>query len=363
MQPAFRRLSPPVALLVAGLFTATAISTRPLVAEPTAPPPEQTVHQWPTVVREAAGQPTSVNVENLRQIQTTVQKLLPDLLAATVGISQSAGGQGSGVIVSAEGLILTAGHVSGTPGRELMLHLSDGRTLRGKTLGRNKSDDSGMIQILEDGPFPHVALGTSTDLRRGDWIIALGHPGGWRRDRPAVLRVGRVSRQNQWVVSDAVLVGGDSGGPLFNLEGKLVGIHSRIGNSTASNMHVPIDKVSTVWDRLAAGEEWSSTRDGIAGILGITPGGPYLGIEVEEADDGTGVRVTLVEQSGPAAGAGVLTGDVISKINDRAVSNRERLVQLLGRYNAGDTVRLEVLRDDAEPQTLRVRLGRRPTGP
>lgn len=359
-----------------------------------APAAEPLIRLWPPseavesaiqarAVREPVA-PGRVSIQALQDTERRVQALLPKLLAATVGISQSAGGQGSGVIVSADGLILTAGHVSGAPGREVVIHFSDGRTARGKTLGRNKSDDSGMIRLLppdDSGdaqdvnvdpdestrparPYPFVEVGGSGGLARGEWVIALGHPGGWRRDRPAVLRVGRVARVGQWVVTDAVLVGGDSGGPLFDLQGRLVGIHSRIGNSTASNMHVPVDKINAAWDRLVAGEDWSDIADGLARALNAA--GPYLGIEVEELRDppgnAPGLRVTLVEQSGPAAGAGLMAGDVIHKINDRTIDTRDRLVQVLRRYNVGDTVRLEVTRDDGAAATLRVKLGRRPTG-
>lgn len=357
-------------------------------ADAPAPAREETIRLWPpsravASARDGSGQDAPaerVTADALRQTEARVQELLPNLLAATVGISQSAGGQGSGVIVTAEGLVLTAGHVSGAPGREVVLHLSDGRTARGKTLGRQKSDDSGMIQILppkeddeEDGavnaaeppppgpPYPFVEVGGSGDLSRGDWVIALGHPGGWRRDRPAVLRVGRVLRVEKWLISDAVLVGGDSGGPLFDLQGRVVGIHSRIGTNVASNMHVPMDKINGVWDRLAAGEEWSDAPDALTRLLG---GGPYLGIQVEDAPalETPGIRVTMVEQTGPAAGAGLMAGDVIHRINDRPIDSSDRLVQALQRYSVGDTVRLEITRDDGETATLRVKLGRRPPG-
>src|SRR5262249_60443961 len=85
-------------------------------------------------------------------------------------------GQGSGVIVSADGYILTAGHVSGPPNRTVEISLADGRKVKGKTLGVNRSIDSGMIKIISEGKWPHVELGDSGALKKGQWCLAVGHP-------------------------------------------------------------------------------------------------------------------------------------------------------------------------------------------
>jgi serine protease Do len=170
-----------------------------------------------------------------------------------------------------------------------------------------------------------------------------------------------MNRSQTWVMTDAVLVGGDSGGPLFDLDGKLVGIHSRIGNSTSANMHVPIDKFTNDWARLAAGEEWNELGDAIARAGAPTP---WLGIDVEStgADQGlpVGLRVTVVEQTGPAAAAGLMAGDVITRFNSRPVEDRDDLTDRIARLRVGDTARLEIVRDGGESATLRVKLGRRP---
>src|SRR5262249_42222176 len=159
--------------------------------------------------------------------------------------------------------VLTAGHVSGTPNREAMLVLADGRRVKAKTLGNNRGIDSGMMKITTEGKYPFVPLGNSTDLKKGQWVITVGHPGGYNPNRSPVVRVGRVlNRTNGYIESDCTLVGGDSGGPLFDMQGNLVGIHSRIGWNITDNVHVPVDTYRDTWDRLAKAESWGGWNFG-----------------------------------------------------------------------------------------------------
>ena len=140
----------------------------------------------------------------------------------------------------------------------------DGKRLRAKSLGRNGGIDSGMMKILDPGPFPFVEMGKSSKMKVGQWCIGVGHPGGLKPNRGMVVRVGRILvNSNSFIRTDCFLVGGDSGGPLFNMQGEVIGIHSRIGARLMSeNMHVPMDTYSQTWERLAKGEAWG-------GILGM----------------------------------------------------------------------------------------------
>lgn len=202
----------------------------------------------------AKDQPGSV--ADLKAIEQRVQELLPKITPAVVGI-RIGFAQGSGVIVSKDGYVLTAGHVSGEPGRPATVILPDGRQLKAKTLGRNGGLDSGMIKITDEGEWPYVEMGNSSALKRGQWVLAIGQPGGFRPNRTPVVRVGRVLVANPILIrTDCTLVGGDSGGPLFDMNGKVVGIHSRIGNNITENIHVPVDPYRKTWDRLAKGESW-----------------------------------------------------------------------------------------------------------
>ena len=156
-------------------------------------------------------------------------------LPATVGLNVQ-DGQGSGVIVSKDGYVLTAGHVSGAPGTRVTVVLSNGTMVRAQALGANNGIDSGMVKITTPGEYPFVPLGSTMNLVAGQWVVALGHPGGYQVSRPPVLRLGRIltvrGGPRGAVGTDCPLINGDSGGPLFDLDGRLIGINSRIGPMT-----------------------------------------------------------------------------------------------------------------------------------
>jgi hypothetical protein len=186
-----------------------------------------------------------------------VQKVLKKVMPAVVGVRVGPG-QGSGVIIREDGTILTAGHVSGKPKKDAVIIMTTAKTHKGTTLGQNKGIDSGMLKIDEEGKYPFLDMGKSAELKKGQWVVAIGHPGGFRPNRTPVVRVGRILYADKNVIrTDCTLVGGDSGGPLFDMQGRVIGIHSRIGGLAISeNMHVPVDIYRKEWDKLAAGESF-----------------------------------------------------------------------------------------------------------
>jgi len=196
------------------------------------------------------------SIEELKSLQTKVAKTVKKVLPSVVGVQVGAA-RGSGVIISKDGYVLTAGHVVGRPGQKVTFTFSDGETAEGVTLGMFKSFDAGLMQIKDCDDLPFVEKGVSADLKSGNWCIASGHPLGYQQGRPPVVRVGRILRVNEDAVqTDCPLVGGDSGGPLFDLEGRVIGINSRIGQKMQMNFHVPVDIFTTHWERLAKGDEW-----------------------------------------------------------------------------------------------------------
>lgn len=214
------------------------------------------------------------NVEDLRAIEKRVQAVVAKVTPAVVGVRVGAA-QGSGVIIDKDGTVLTAGHVSGQPGRDAQIILPDGRKLKAKTLGQNKGIDSGMLKITDEGAWPAVELGKSAEVKPGQWVVAIGHPGGYRSNRTPVVRVGRVLTANKLLIrTDCTLVGGDSGGPLFDMEGRVIGIHSRIGGAITENVHVPVDTYRETYAKLAKGESWG----GFLGqqVVVQTPGGKVI---------------------------------------------------------------------------------------
>ena len=153
------------------------------------------------------------SIDDLRALQARLKDLSQKLIPATVNVRVGPA-QGSGVIISEDGYVLTAGHVCIEPDRDVVFTLSDGRQVRGKSLGMNTQLDSGLMKITTPGKYSAVQWGDSSELRSGQWVIALGHPGGLEADRPAVMRLGRVLSADDEVIStDCTLVGGDSGGP------------------------------------------------------------------------------------------------------------------------------------------------------
>lgn len=148
--------------------------------------------------------PAPETVDDLRAIEKQVQVVVAKVQAATVGVFIGRGA-GSGVIVK-DGYVLTAGHVLGKPRQDVVLRLPDGRKLKGKSLGKNGGIDSGLIKIEDKGTYPSVEMGKSASLKKGQWVVSIGHPGGYRPNRTPVVRLGRVqSVTNSVVMTDCAL--------------------------------------------------------------------------------------------------------------------------------------------------------------
>jgi serine protease Do len=222
-----------------------------------------------------AGNPPTVeapkDVAGFQALESQIKAVVAKALPSMVGIHIS-GSSGSGVIVSEDGLVMTAGHVVGKPGQDVTFFFSDGKTAKGKTLGMYASADAGMMKITDPGKWPFVEKGQSAALKPGTWCVAIGHPLGYQPGRPPVVRLGRVLHAGDGVIqTDCPLVGGDSGGPLLSLEGKVIGINSRIGGPTDVNLHVPVDIFNANWDRLLKGEAWHAVLPGREGPDVKTP--------------------------------------------------------------------------------------------
>jgi serine protease Do len=297
------------------------------------------------------------SVDELKAIQDHVARVAERVMPAVVSVRVGAA-SGSGVIVSKDGYILTAGHVSGKPDRDVVVIFNNGKTAKGKTLGGNHGIDSGLIKITGDGEWPYVEMGDSSELRVDDWCLVIAHHGGYKTGRPAPVRLGRVLKNDEkraTITTDAVLVGGDSGGPLIDMHGRVVGINSRISNSLASNMHVSVNPFRDDWNKIAQGEVWGKLGGG-AGGFGQGGGGVYIGVTTEARDDK--VVVTEVAPNSPAEKAGFKVEDIIVKFDDRDVPGPLKLAELVRGHKAGDRVVVEIRRGE-ENLRLKVEIGRR----
>jgi serine protease Do len=304
------------------------------------------------------------DLDELKSLQDRVKKVVDKCTPSTVAILIGFGA-GSGVIVSDDGIVLTAAHVIageskfGRPtdyeaGKDCIIVLQDGTKVKAKTLGINEKLDSGMVKIIDKGPekdgkWPFIPMAKSADLKKGQWVVALGHPGGPKTGRPPVARLGRIENNTKDLVrSNCTLVGGDSGGPLFDLDGNVVGIHSRIGLSLAQNIHVPADVFKADWDKLVAGD-----------VVGRQPktGGAVVGVVFAE-DENDDAWVAEVDDDGPAAKGGLKPGDTITKFNGEPIKTVKKFRELMKDKKPGEVLKLTVRRS-VETLTLTVTLGKK----
>ena len=287
--------------------------------------------------------PAPENREDLLAIQNAFTSALPNASAATVAI-EITDGSGTGVIVSPDGLILTAAHVSGAPGKKVEVIMQDGKRVNAITLGLDSESDAAMVRITDPGTWPFVEIDKSKSYKLGDWVFALGHSGGFNKERGLVLRPGRIVRiADQSLQSDCILI---------DLAGRLIAIHSRVGPQLVVNMHVGIGVFQEKWDALMNSE-----------FLGDGPfakkpvkGNGYLGITTEPSKDG--LKVTKVGDESPAQKAGIRSGDLLIKLNDTALQSREDLQAILKELSAGDEVRFEIRRG-SETKTYTLKLDER----
>jgi serine protease Do len=294
-----------------------------------------------------------------RDVQPAVVVLTPHLdddpAQSTKGKKRLAMGSGSGVIVNKDGLVFTAAHVleAVSPNGETFdITLANGDRVSAKPLGMNKNRDAAMAQITEAGPFPYVNEAAPDNLKEGEWLIAYGHHGGYQVDRTAPLRLGRLVQADNagFLITDCTLSGGDSGGPLFDLDGHVVGIHSSISWSTAVNRHVPISAFAKHRDRLLKGDTWGklSLTPKAKARNQLAPQHPALGVQVANTDDGEAVIVAAVTAGSPAEKGGVKQGDVIWKLNDTDITSQAILIKTVQAQKNGDTVKLQIKRNGQE---------------
>jgi serine protease Do len=276
---------------------------------------------------------TPASIADLRAIEKQVESLVPRVSPAVVAVEVGFG-SGSGVIISADGLVLTAGHVCGRPNREVRFTFPDGKTARGKTLGVDEDSDTGLMRITDPGSWPHVAVGDLDQIRIGDWALALGHPGGFDPKRSLVVRLGRIIRLEPDIIqTDCTISPGDSGGPLFDMHGRVIAIHSAISTSLAENFHVPITDFYETWSVLAGGQTSNGQNDRPLAYVGATT-----------LDDADGCRFGAIEKNSPAAKAGLKTGDLLLKVDGREIKVSASFRRWVAESRPGETLKLEIKR-------------------
>lgn len=294
-----------------------------------------------------AALPEVKSLGDLREIEVKVKTVVEKGTSATVSLlSTQEGASGSGVIVSEDGLILTAAHVVGRS-REMIVIFPEGREERAKVLGANFFRDAAMIQLIGEGPWPYVEVGDSSEMKTGDLVVAMGHPKGYDPTRRPPVRFGRIMTMQPdakmgFFVTDCTVIGGDSGGPLFDLEGKVVGIHSSIDpREKRINNHAGIEGFKKSWDKMKRGDQW-----GRLGGNELGPDRPVIGILLEESD--AGLKVTGVPEGSPALAAGIRNGDILMTMSDQQVGSLDKLGGVMIDFEPGDEIEVSLKRDDKE---------------
>ena len=266
---------------------------------------------------------------------------------------------GSGFVISEDGYIVTNNHVI-DGADEISIEFPDGKVLDATVVGADPVVDIAVLKVDAGEPLPFVSFGDSDTARVGDWVLAVGNPLGQGFSVTAGIVSAR-SRElsgtyDDFIQTDAAINRGNSGGPLFNMDGEVIGVNTAIlspnGGSIGIGFSMASNVVSKVVDQL---KQYGETRRGWLGvrIQDITP-------EIADAmglEDARGALVTDVPD-GPAKEAGVEPGDVIIGFDGKDVEDTRELVRLVGYTDVGKTVRVVVLRD-GETKTLKVTLGRR----
>ena len=309
----------------------------------------------------AALSPESAGLKLLEDIQDVITNLAEETKPSVVSIvpvqsgrsrdvsgerPPNPSGSGSGVIVDADGHILTNNHVVGESG-EVEVRLSDKTKLFAQVVGKDPDTDLAVLKVTSDRPLASARFGDSNTVKVGQWVLAVGNPFGL--DRTVTLGVisgiGReninLSRYENFIQTDASINPGNSGGPLLNLRGEVIGINTAIINfAQGIGFAIPSNMAKQVMQQLIAKGRVVRAWLGV----GLQP----LTVELAKkfgVNEGEGVLVNEVFDKDPAAVAGIKPGDVITKIDGSLVDSPNKLSRLVAGLPPGSTVNVEVVRD------------------
>ena len=268
---------------------------------------------------------------------------------------------GSGFVISEDGFIVTNNHVI-EKADEIEIEFFSGKVLEAKVVGTDPNTDIALLKVESDAPLAYVPFGDSDIVRVGDWVMAMGNPLG----QGFSVSAGIVSARNRalsgtyddYIQTDAAINRGNSGGPLFNMAGEVIGVNTAILSPNGGSIGIGFAMSSGVVTKVVAQlKEFGETRRGWLGvrIQDVTP-------EMAEAIGLGDVRGAMVSDvpDGPAKDAGMQPGDVILSFDGQEVADTRELVRVVGNSAVGKAVRVVVFRE-GKTQTLKVTLGRRET--
>lgn len=274
---------------------------------------------------------------------------------------------GSGFIISEDGLVVTNQHVVGKNSKEIGVATIDGNTYEARLIGSDELTDISLIKIETDDPLPFAVFSDSDEVIVGEWAIALGNPFGLFEDERPAVTVGVVSAKNRdfrpdpnnprvyidMIQTDAAINRGNSGGPLLNSEGQVIGVNTFIftGGTSAGfvglSFAIPSNRVERIINQLLTTGEVALDYDPGMDFTSMTEQLvyryqlPYI----------QGLFVTSVNKSGPAFECGIMPGDIILRIDNERVLSEMHAWAMLREYYEGDTIDLELIRDGEPYET------------
>ncbi len=265
-------------------------------------------------------------------------------------------GVGSGFFISDDGFILTNHHVV-SDATEIFVTTTDGREFKAKVIGSDERTDVALIKVEATGMTP-LPIGNPKLLKKGQWVLAIGSPFGLESTVTSgiVSALGRDTGDYlPFIQTDVAVNPGNSGGPLLNLKGEVVGINSQIvsrsGGFMGISLAIPIDEAMSVVEQLRASGKVTRGRIGVK--IGEVSKDVAAAIGLAKAE---GAMVSGVEPDAPADKAGILPGDVILKFNDKSIAKWSDLPRIVGQTKPGISVPIEVWRK-GKAQTLNISVG------
>jgi S1-C subfamily serine protease len=377
------------AILMAGVYplspsqaapAPTIESAKPTLLAPRKPLTEAATHSsFVTAAVDRVG-PAVVRIDTERTITRRVEPMFDDPsfrrffgedFFSQIPQERRLRGQGSGFIIDDSGIILTNAHVVDQADKVTVL-LKDGRTFEGKVQGADEVTDLAVVKIAGKN-LPVASLGDSSDVKVGDWAIAVGNPLGL--DNTVTLgivstlqrsssQVGIPDKRLDFIQTDAAINPGNSGGPLLNEQGEVIGINTAIRpDAMGIGFAIPIDQAKAIATKLAQGEKITHPYLGIrmatltpqlAAENNSDPNSPFVVPEVN------GVLVVQVLPNTAAATAGIRRGDVVTEINGQPITSADQLQRIVERSGVNQELQVKVQRGN-QTNTLAVRTGELPS--